>query len=172
MAGGRRVSVHRLRAKYSTGLPPDSPFDEAQGRQAQEWRAANILRRCSGRSSSSTRARASRRRESGCAPRRRPCGAREAAATGAAVVFACGGDGTLNEVANGLVGSESTLGALRGGMGNVFAKEGGVPRSPEAALRLLVEGERRRIDLGVAGTGDGGQGRHFVLMAGVGFDAE
>lgn len=98
--------------------------------------------------------------------------AREAAATGAAVVFACGGDGTLNEVANGLVGSESTLGALRGGMGNVFAKEVGVPRSPEAALRLLVEGERRRIDLGVAGTGDGGQGRHFVLMAGVGFDAE
>lgn len=108
--------------------------------------------------------------------------AREAAAK-AAVVFACGGDGTINEVANGLVGSESALGVLRGGMGDVFGKEVGIPRRPEAALRLLLEGERRRFDLGTAtgpniaclpapGTALAAQRRYFLLLAGVGFDAE
>ena len=91
--------------------------------------------------------------------------AREAAAAGASVVFACGGDGTINEVVNGLVGGEAALGVIRGGMGDVFAKEVGMPRRPAAALRLLVEGDRRRFDLGVAG------GRYFLAMCGVGFDA-
>jgi diacylglycerol kinase (ATP) len=91
--------------------------------------------------------------------------AHEASAAGAEVVFACGGDGTINEVVNGLANSESALGVLRGGMGNVFVKEVGIPRSPEAALRLLVEGERRRFDLGMAGE------RYFLLMAGIGIDA-
>jgi YegS/Rv2252/BmrU family lipid kinase len=80
-------------------------------------------------------------------------------------VFACGGDGTVNEVANGLAGSDVALGLVRGGMGNVFAKEIGAPRSPEAALRVLLDGERARFDLGTA------NGRHFLLMAGLGFDA-
>ncbi len=91
--------------------------------------------------------------------------ARDAAAAGAHVVFACGGDGTLNEVANGLAGGEAALGVIRGGMGNVFAKEIGVPRAPEAALRVLLDGERRRFDLGLAGE------RYFIAMCGVGFDA-
>jgi YegS/Rv2252/BmrU family lipid kinase len=91
--------------------------------------------------------------------------ARAAAEAGASVVLACGGDGILNEVANGLIGSETSLGLIRGGMGNVFAKEVGVPRRPEDALKLLVEGERRRFDLGLAGK------RYFLLMAGVGLDA-
>jgi YegS/Rv2252/BmrU family lipid kinase len=91
--------------------------------------------------------------------------AREAAATGAAVVFACGGDGTINEVVNGLAGSECALGVLRGGMGDVFAREAGVPRAPEAALRVLIDGERRRFDLGLANE------RRFLMMAGIGFDA-
>jgi YegS/Rv2252/BmrU family lipid kinase len=91
--------------------------------------------------------------------------AREAATAGASVVLACGGDGTLNEVVNGLVGTPSAAGVIRSGMGNVFAKEVGVPRAPEAALGLLIEGERRRFDLGVAGE------RYFLLLAGVGFDA-
>jgi YegS/Rv2252/BmrU family lipid kinase len=99
-------------------------------------------------------------------------------------VLASGGDGTVNEVVNGLAGSESALGLVRGGMGDVFGKEVGVPRSPEAALRLLVEGERRRFDLGVAfpmptdlaGKRASGQigkedERYFLLMAGIGFDA-
>jgi YegS/Rv2252/BmrU family lipid kinase len=92
--------------------------------------------------------------------------AREAASSGASVVFACGGDGTINEVVNGLAGTSCALGVLRGGMGDVFAKEVGIPKQPERALALQLDGERRRFDLGTAGE------RCFLLMAGVGFDAE
>ena len=91
--------------------------------------------------------------------------AREAAASGAEVVFACGGDGTINEVVNGIAGSESALGVLRGGMGDVFGREMAVPREPEAALRVLLDGERRRFDLGMVNE------RYFLMMAGIGFDA-
>lgn len=92
--------------------------------------------------------------------------AREAAVSGARAAFACGGDGTVNEVVNGLADSECALGVLRGGMGDVYAKEVGLSRRPEQALRAQLEGERRRFDLGTA------NGRYFLLMAGVGFDAE
>jgi YegS/Rv2252/BmrU family lipid kinase len=92
--------------------------------------------------------------------------ARAAAADGVDVVFSCGGDGTINEVLNGIKGSHSALGVLRGGMGDVFGKEAGISREPEKALRVLVEGARHRIDLGRANE------RYFLLMAGVGFDAE
>jgi len=92
--------------------------------------------------------------------------AREAVDAGVSVVLACGGDGTVNEVVNGLAGSECALGVLRGGMGDVFAKEIGIPKQPEKALPLLLAAERRRFDLGKAGE------RYFLLMAGVGFDAE
>jgi diacylglycerol kinase (ATP) len=91
--------------------------------------------------------------------------AREAAAAETSVVFACGGDGTINEVVNGVVGSNTALAVIRGGMGNVFAKEVGISRRPEQALRVLFEGERRRADVGMAGE------RYFLLMAGIGFDA-
>lgn len=80
-------------------------------------------------------------------------------------VFACGGDGTINEVVNGLAGSQTALGVIRGGMGNVFAKEVGVSRDPSQAVRVLLEGKRRRFDVGRV------NGRAFLLMAGVGFDA-
>ncbi len=92
--------------------------------------------------------------------------AREAVASGAAAVFACGGDGTVNEVTNGLAGSNCALGVLRGGMGNVFAKEIGIPRQPGPALAAQLSGDRRRFDLGKAGE------RYFLLMASIGFDAE
>jgi diacylglycerol kinase (ATP) len=92
--------------------------------------------------------------------------AREAATVGTSVVFACGGDGTINEVANGLARTDTALAVLRGGMGNVFAKEFGISRAPEAALRVLAEGERHRFDLGCANQ------RYFLLMAGIGFDAD
>jgi len=88
-----------------------------------------------------------------------------AAAEGLDAVIACGGDGTVNEVANGLAGSSTALAVVRGGTANVWAKEIGVPKDATKALRLLSEGEVRPIDLGRAGE------RHFVLMAGVGFDA-
>ncbi len=92
--------------------------------------------------------------------------AREATASGVDTVIACGGDGTLNEVINGLAGSETRLALLRAGTGNVFAKEVGVPRDLEEALSVLVDGEERRFDLGLAG------GRYFLLMCGIGIDAE
>ncbi len=91
--------------------------------------------------------------------------ARAAAADGVEVVFSCGGDGTINEVLNGIVGTESALGVLRGGMGDVFGKEAGIARAPEKGLRVLLDGVRHRIDLGRANE------RYFLLMAGVGFDA-
>ena len=91
--------------------------------------------------------------------------ARQAFAKGSEAVFACGGDGTINEVVNGLAGTDCALGVLRGGMGNVFAKEIGVSRHAERALPDLLNGDRRRFDLGII------DGRRFLLMAGIGMDA-
>jgi YegS/Rv2252/BmrU family lipid kinase len=95
--------------------------------------------------------------------------ARRAAESGCDVVVACGGDGTVNEVANGLAGSETALAVIRGGTANVWAKEIGVPRDPLAAVRLLKEGRRRRVDLGVVESA-AGESRFFLLMAGIGVD--
>lgn len=91
--------------------------------------------------------------------------AREASERGWSAVISCGGDGTLNEVVNGVAGTETAVGVIRGGMGNVFAKEIGVPRAPELAIEALLSGDRGKFDLGIAG------GRYFLLMCGVGFDA-
>ena len=74
---------------------------------------------------------------------------RGAAEWGYDVVVACGGDGTINEIANGLRGSDTALAVVRGGTANVWAKEVGVPRDPLSAVRLVSEGRRRRMDLGV-----------------------
>jgi YegS/Rv2252/BmrU family lipid kinase len=71
----------------------------------------------------------------------------------------------VNEVANGLAGSQTALAVVRGGTANVWAKEARLPRKPGDALRVLEHGETREIDLGLAGE------RYFLLMAGVGFDA-
>jgi YegS/Rv2252/BmrU family lipid kinase len=87
-----------------------------------------------------------------------------AAAAGVPLLFVCGGDGTLNEAANGLAGSETALAPIRAGTVNIWARETGVPRRPAKAVRLAAEGERRRIDLGRAGE------RYFLLMAGYGLD--
>ncbi len=95
--------------------------------------------------------------------------AREAAQGGFAAVVACGGDGTVNEVANGLATSDTPLAVVRGGTANVWAKEVKIPRDPLKAVRLLCEGEKRRIDLGLAEP-PAGEGRYFLLMAGVGLD--
>jgi YegS/Rv2252/BmrU family lipid kinase len=91
--------------------------------------------------------------------------ARRAASDGLDAAIACGGDGTVNEVANGLAGSTTALAVVRGGTANVWAKEVRVPKDPARALRLLAEGETRAVDLGRAGE------RYFLCMAGVGFDA-
>lgn len=92
--------------------------------------------------------------------------ARDAAARGVDVVVVHGGDGTINEVVNGLAGTRTAMATLRGGTANVWAKETLAPKSPVEAMRQVVAGERRSIDLGRAGD------RYFLLMCGVGFDAE
>jgi diacylglycerol kinase family enzyme len=85
------------------------------------------------------------------------------------LVVAFGGDGTLNEVANGLAGTEVPVSVLPGGSTNVVCRTLGIPNdvvdATEHLLALLDEWSPRRIDLGRAGD------RHFVFSCGVGIDA-
>ena len=95
--------------------------------------------------------------------------ARSAASDGIDVVVVLGGDGTLNEAANGLAGTDTALAALPGGSTNVFARIIGLPDDPiEAAGQLLDALDRgavARIGLGVV------DGRYFLFHCGIGFDA-
>jgi diacylglycerol kinase family enzyme len=85
------------------------------------------------------------------------------------VVVAFGGDGTLNEVANGLVGTDVPVSVLPGGSTNVVCRTLGIPNdvvdATEHLLALVDEWAPRKIDLGRA------DGRHFVFSCGVGIDA-
>ena len=88
--------------------------------------------------------------------------ASQAAAAGYDRVIAWGGDGTLNEVAEGLLETQTAMGVLPGGTVNVFARELGIPLKLDGALDVLVEGRVVRIPVGLA------DDRPFLLMAGVG----
>ena len=94
--------------------------------------------------------------------------ARRAAEGGADIVVAYGGDGTVMEVANGLVGTEVALGILPGGTGNVLSIELDIPQALKEAARLLVSPDARirKVDVGQSGE------RSFLLRAYVGFDAQ
>jgi YegS/Rv2252/BmrU family lipid kinase len=92
--------------------------------------------------------------------------AREAAYAGSETVVAVGGDGTINEVANGLAGSATRLAAIPLGTGNVFAKEFSLPATVEGCLALLDGGKTITVPLARANE------RYFVLLASAGFDAE
>ncbi len=91
--------------------------------------------------------------------------AREQVAAGRDLIIACGGDGTVNEVVNGMAGSRVPLALLPAGTGNVLAKELGLPWDIWRAAEYIPAGEVRRIALGRAGE------RYFICMAGVGVDA-
>jgi YegS/Rv2252/BmrU family lipid kinase len=95
--------------------------------------------------------------------------AREAAEAGCDVVVGCGGDGTLNEIVNGLAGSDVAVGVIPGGTVNLWARELGVSPRPSVAALQLVTAERRQADLGHVEI-DGRQRRYFLLMAGLGVD--
>jgi YegS/Rv2252/BmrU family lipid kinase len=82
------------------------------------------------------------------------------------LVMALGGDGTLNEVANGLAHSGTVLGAIPGGTSNLWAREAGLDRKPLEAVQAIVTGNIRRLDLGKADS------RYFMLLCGFGIDAE
>lgn len=94
--------------------------------------------------------------------------AREAAATGCAAAVAVGGDGTMNEVARGLVGTPCALGLVPRGSGNGLARHLGIPLDSTRALDLLLAPvlSLRPIDTGDA------NGHLFLNVMGVGFDAE
>src|ERR671916_2575321 len=92
-----------------------------------------------------------------------------AAGAGERLVVAAGGDGTVNEVINGL-SPGATLGILPLGTANVLARELGLPLNAEQACRRILEGNRSTIDIGVA-TNHDGEERRFACMAGLGFDA-
>lgn len=104
--------------------------------------------------------------------------ARAAAYEGLDAVVVAGGDGTVNEVVNGLVGTETALAVLPGGTGNVMAAQLGLigvptplhrPDHPGSAEKL-TQGQSVRIDTGIAQP-RGLPERRFVLWAGVGLDA-
>jgi diacylglycerol kinase family enzyme len=106
--------------------------------------------------------------------------AARAALEGADLVVAHGGDGTVNEVVNGLLlngvsGAVPKLGIVPGGSANVFARALGLPCNPiEAAHQLLLaiaEGRSREVGLGRV-EANGSAGRWFTFSAGVGWDAD
>jgi YegS/Rv2252/BmrU family lipid kinase len=91
--------------------------------------------------------------------------ARECVETGYDLVVAVGGDGTINEVVNGLAGSEVVLGVIPAGTVNVYGLLMKLPGDLEGACRVIAGGTVRRVDLGRV------ENRYFLCMAGVGFDA-
>lgn len=107
--------------------------------------------------------------------------ARSAARDGIDLVVAHGGDGTVNEVVNGLMGGGANsatvpkLGIVPGGSANVFARALGLPRNPIEAAHLLLlgisEGRSREVGLGQVAS-NGTPGRWFTFSAGVGWDAD
>ena len=95
--------------------------------------------------------------------------AQGAAADGTDAVVVLGGDGTVNEAANGLAGTSTALGVLPGGSTNVFARTVGLPNDPIEATALLLEALEarsiKRIGLGSV------NGRYFCFHVGMGYDA-
>ena len=82
-------------------------------------------------------------------------------------IVAMGGDGTVNEVANGLLGSDATLAVIPAGTGNDFIRMLGIPSNPMQAIDTLLDGVTRTIDLGQIDSD-----RCFVNGIGIGIDAQ
>ncbi|HKC12270.1 MAG TPA: diacylglycerol kinase family protein, partial [Vicinamibacteria bacterium] len=91
--------------------------------------------------------------------------AREAVAEGTDLLLVAGGDGTVNEAAQGMIGSETMLGVVPMGSGNGLARSLGIPLHPGQALSALEAGVPRRMDVGLV------NGEPFLNVAGAGFDA-
>jgi len=100
--------------------------------------------------------------------------AKEASGNGIPLVIAAGGDGTFNEVINGIAKTDTAMAILPMGTTNVLAKELGVPEKIEAALKVALHGKPRTVSLGsIAFTSQKTRRtRYFCLMAGIGFDGE
>jgi len=81
------------------------------------------------------------------------------------LIIAGGGDGTINEVINGIANSKTQFGIIPLGTENVLAQELKISLDPKKALLNILNGSSHKVDLGKA------NGRYFILMAGIGFDA-
>ncbi|MGB5668748.1 MAG: diacylglycerol kinase family protein [Maribacter sp.] len=84
---------------------------------------------------------------------------------GANIIVACGGDGTINEVASSLVGTDMKLGIIPLGSGNGLASNLNIPRNIEKAISIIKEEKQIKIDVGSI------NGRFFFSNTGIGFDA-
>lgn len=101
--------------------------------------------------------------------------AQRAIAEGCDTILACGGDGTVNEVLQGMVGSEAALGVLPLGTANALASDLGLPPSLGDAARMLLEAQPRRISVGRVRYRDRlgeTRSRYFTVAAGIGADAQ
>ncbi len=97
--------------------------------------------------------------------------ARDAAADGAELVVVCGGDGTVRTVCAELAGTGIPVGVVPAGTGNLLARNLALPLYLNGAVEVALNGQDRAIDL-VRVSGDGiAEGEHFLVMAGMGFDA-
>ncbi len=86
------------------------------------------------------------------------------------LLLAAGGDGTINEVLNGIVGSQIVFGALPAGTANVLACETGLRGRPDHAASQILDAEPVRVAVGAFDQA-GQPRRHFLMMTGVGLDA-
>lgn len=104
--------------------------------------------------------------------------ARDAAGKGYGMVVSVGGDGTINEIVNGLYAagniSEALLGIISTGTGGDYIRTIGIPRRYEDACRCFLQPKKRTVDLGIVEYASNGRRaeRLFVNFAGLGFDAE
>jgi diacylglycerol kinase (ATP) len=100
--------------------------------------------------------------------------ARAAVAEGCDAIFACGGDGTVHDVLQGMAGSRVPLGVIPLGTANALAHDLGLPRQPEEAAKAALNGESLRTALGeieCQGLDGATIRRYFIVAAGIGADA-
>jgi diacylglycerol kinase (ATP) len=98
--------------------------------------------------------------------------ARQEVDRGAELILVAGGDGTINEVVNGMAFSDVPLGVLPAGTANVLACELGIGKSMERAADALADSVLERVALGLITRGADDARRYFLLMAGAGLDAD
>ena len=95
----------------------------------------------------------------------------DAVERGAGTVIVSGGDGTVNEALQGLVGTTARLAVWPRGTANVLARELGLPTNPSKIIEMITREKTKRIYPGCAIQEETGKRRYFFLMAGIGLDA-